>query len=207
MRAQRLGALWSASSGWARAVAGACMVLCAAFLAGCGSTSSGTNTEPRTVTTTTATRQLHVTSSGSASQHPLGRTAYEQRMRTLGAQLSRVLGSLGDNNEAIANEGNVAGAGAKTAANQVVRNLRRAQVLLRRTAVKLNAIVPPPAVEMQHRELRKGVIDLADELTPVIVAVKRGALQSALPTIEAAKGIEEMHEATLVMARKGIPIT
>ncbi len=68
----------------------------------------------------------------------------------------------------------IGNADAKAGRKQVVVNLRRVKVRLRRAGVELGEITPPPTVAAAHRQLIAAVREYADELSGIIADVKGG---------------------------------
>ena len=131
------------------ALAGAFAVLAA----GCGgskhaaTSTTGTSTAAKTTTTTAA-----------SSSGPLGKSAYDAKMATLGKVLGTSLATLPQ----AAN------------AKQGVTAIKKAQVDIRRLGKELQAINPPPAVKAEHAKLVKAVYELADQLSPILAKLQKG---------------------------------
>jgi hypothetical protein len=169
-----------------------------AALAGCGGGSGGgststsaaqtagpsTATTPKQRATTTAPRIKPATGPGARQ--------YERKMQVLGDQLSTFFTKIGN-------------ADAKAGRKQVVVNLRRVQVRLRRAGVELGEITPPPTVAAAHRQLIAAVREYADELSGIIADVKGGD-RAALAKISQLRGVVAMGKATQAIVGAGYDI-
>jgi len=89
---------------------------------------------------------------------------------------------------------------------QVVRQLRRLQVVLRNAAAKLAGITPPAKIRKQHELLARGVREYAQELTRVIARVQAGNAARALSLIATLKGIKDMTAASHAIKNAGFDI-
>lgn len=175
------------------------IVLAVAFLAaGCGSSKSSsppTTTASAPVTTTTKTAPATGTSAAKA--------AYEKKMQKLGQGLGTILATVGNT------DSNVIGGGAdlKTVGGIIAQNLRQVQTALRKAAAQLAAITPPPAVKADHELLRKGALEYANELTPIIAQMHTGNVLQPLQSIPTLKGVKDMTAASQAITLKGYVIT
>lgn len=124
-------------------------------------------------------------------------------MKKLGGDLSDALRTIGSDDLTILQDDTST---TPQAIARMVRNLERGRTELRATAVKLGSIQPPPAVAADHRQLRKGLRDLAVELEPIIEQVRLGHGQIAITAIAGQKGITEMQRAAKDIARHGYAI-
>jgi hypothetical protein len=120
-------------------------------------------------------------------------------MKVLGTTLGAAL--------RLAGESELAAARTKTADQQDVRALRKAQVALRGAAVTLGRIHPPADVRAAHALLIKGVKEYATELDSVIAKLEAGgAPVTVLQEITRLKGVQDMQQASIEIAERGYSI-
>jgi hypothetical protein len=172
----------------------AALATCA--IVGAALTGAGSPSSAKAVETTTG----RVTKTPSTRRKPETQTAeYERAMRTLGEKLSASL--------QLAYEIEVTSAGTKKAASKDAIALENARVALRETAIQLRRIVPPRRARSAQTLMVKGVIEYAEELGGVIVALDAGEDPVAvLPRILDFKGVKDMQNASLELERKGYNI-
>ena len=124
---------------------------------------------------------------------------YEVEMKVLGTTLGASL--------RLAGETELAAAKTKTARQQDVRALRKAQVALRAAVVALGKIRPPADIRPEHALLLKGVEEYATELNSVIAKLEAGgAPVTVLQDILHLKGVEDMQRASAEIAEHGYSI-
>ena len=174
------------------------LAVAVAAVAGCGGGSDGGSTSTsavqRTVTSTATTPKQRATTTAPRIKPATGPGArqYERKMQVLGEQLSTFFTKIGN-------------ADAKAGRKQVVVNLRRVQVRLRRAGVELGKITPPPTVAAAHRQLIDAVREYADELSGIIADVQGGD-RAALAKIAQLKGVVAMGKATQAIVGAGYDI-
>jgi hypothetical protein len=175
----------------------------AALAAGCGggAMTPSAATAPSTATTAASaptTKTKTTTATAPAAVRPSGAThAYELRMQRLGVKLGGSIQAIGDLmvvNHSVASK------------PQVVRDLRRLQIVLRSAASELTRIRPPAKVRDQHELLARGVREYAQELTGVIARVQSGDTAKALSLIPRLKGIRDMTTASHAIKKAGLNI-
>jgi len=120
-------------------------------------------------------------------------TPYETQMQRLGQQLGAAIAAAGNKNIS-----------ATSAA--IEKNLRKVQLELRNTAVKLEHITPPAKIKTDHQLMINAVREYADELDGVITKVKSGNSGAALNSIFALKGLKDMQRASQAITKGGYVI-
>jgi hypothetical protein len=127
--------------------------------------------------------------SGGGGAKPLAKADYVRQMAAIGKGLSTSLNALSSATTA------------KTAATE----LAQAQVALRAAVKKLDAIVPPSDITVQHGKLAAAVGEFADELDPVIAKLKKGNM-SALAGVTSLKGLTGIRTASSAITKAGYKI-
>lgn len=112
-------------------------------------------------------------------------------MQALGVQLAQSLAAIGRRNTE---------APARDAAN-----LKAAIPQLRAVARKLASIVPPPKVKAQHEQLRKAVLEFANELRGPIDQLEEGNL-NGLGDVYSLKGVRRMETVSERIEKMGYQI-
>lgn len=150
---------------------------------GCGGGKKSAATAP---TTTAAAPTV------TAPAAPLGRAAYDAKMRAVGRGVSNAISSLG----------------APTTEATAAKALASLATHLRAAADTLASISAPAPIKAQHAALVKAVRDYADELDAVIAKVKTGKLgaTSIAATIVSLPGVAEIQQASTAIANKGYSI-
>ncbi len=120
-------------------------------------------------------------------------------MQSLGAKLQSSLQVVG--------EIELASEGTATENAKDLNALGQARAALRAAAAKLALIVAPAAIRTDQALLLKGVHDYADELQSVINQLdKGGAPVTVLQDILTLRGVKEMQQASIAIAKKGYNI-
>jgi tellurite resistance protein len=131
---------------------------------------------------------------GSGSASPDTFTPYETAMQALGVKLYATLASLG--------KANISGKPVV-----IERNLRRSQAQLRHAAAELTKITPPARIKADHEELIRGVLEYANELSPIITDLKEKKKIGVIGAILRLKGIKDMTAASNAIAKAGYVIS
>jgi hypothetical protein len=178
----------------AKRVSALCVVMLgtAWLAAGCGGGAKTPSTVTAPVVPSTTTSTVPVTVRPSAATH-----AYERRMQRLGAKVGSSIQEIGNLivvNRSVASK------------PQVVRQLRRLQIVLRNASVQLAQITPPEKIRAEHELLARGVREYSQELTGVIARVQSGNTAEALALIPRLKGIRDMTTASHAIKKAGLNI-
>jgi hypothetical protein len=153
------------------------------LVSGCGGKKSAA-----TGPTTTAVAPATTTTAAP----PLGRAAYDAKMRAVGRSVTNAIDALGT----------------PTTKAAVAKAVSGLQTRLRAAADRLAAISAPARVKAQHAALVKAVRDFADELDAVIANVRTGKLPapSVPATLVSLPGVGEIQQASTAIANKGYAI-
>jgi hypothetical protein len=180
-------------------------VVCIATAAGCGGGGVSAAPAPTSGPVPGHASSGVTTAPSHTSTQPAGphKLAYERSMKKLSGDLSNILRTIGSDDLTILQDDT---SGTPQAIARIVGNLERGRKALRAAAVRLGSIVPPDAVAADHRQLRKGLGDLATELDPIIDQVRHGQGQIAITAIAGQKGISEMERASKDIALHGYAI-
>jgi hypothetical protein len=128
-------------------------------------------------------------------------SAYEARMQVAGKEVGASLESI-SKASALSYRYPVR----PTAAREAAAFLTNARVNLRDAAKRLKVIVPPRAVTKQHAALAAGASELATELSPIIVQLKKGYL-IAVGRLATLHGIPAVATALSSLKKHGYQIT